>query len=102
MPLELLFPLNIGNTSELLLTTLFITTRSIVIQMAWGYTNSFPKLTIEVIKYLQCLENRYFEGICCGLSRKNLNSNSVRQLTDSIHEVSFFTFYLLECPTACI
>ena len=53
MLLELLFPLNIGNTSELLLTTLFITTRSIVIQMAWGYTNSFPKRTIEVQKYLQ-------------------------------------------------
>ena len=56
MPLELLFPLNIGNNSELLLTTLFITTRSIVIQMAWGYTNSFPKRTIEVQNYLQCLQ----------------------------------------------
>ena len=86
MPLELLFPLNIGNTSELLLTTLFITTRSIFIQIATD--NRIPKV------FTMFRENSYSEGIYCGQSRMNLNNNSVRQLTDSINEVSFFKFYL--------
>ena len=68
--MPLLFPLNIENTFGLLLTTLFMTTRSIVIQIATD--NRIPKV------FTMFRENSYSEGICCGQSRKNLNNNSVR------------------------